>query len=127
MRKVKYGFWLILLVLLGVVFWQNRPFFLAKQAIAFNYGMGVYQAPELQVALFFLVFFLFGLLISYFSGLSERFVARKAIRKLNEELTVARKQIADLESALGSRQAAPIDAEVVSVPESATDTESSDA
>lgn len=117
MRKVKFGFWLILLGLLVVVFWQNRPFFLTKQEVAFNYGMGAYQTPELWVALYFLIFFLVGLLISYFSSLSERFVARKTIRKLNEELAGAKKQIADLESALASRQMAATDNEAVNVPE----------
>jgi uncharacterized integral membrane protein len=127
MRKVKYGFWLILLGLLGVVFWQNRPFFLTKQEVAFNYGVGAYQTPELQVALYFLIFFLVGLLISYFSSLSERFAARKTIRKLNEELAGARKQIADLESALASRQVAAADHEASKPSEPAAGVESSEA
>ena len=92
MKKVKLAFWLILLGLLGVVFWQNRPFFLDKQGIEFDYFINSIHIPELQIALYFLIFFLAGLLISYFSSLSERFVARKTIRKLNDELTTVRKQ-----------------------------------
>jgi len=126
MRKVKLGFWLILLILLGVVFWQNRPFFMDKHGIVLDYGVGTYQMPEFQVILYFLIFFLTGLLVSYFSSLSERFVARKSLRKLNEELNGARKQIADLESALASRQMAVADNDAVNAPEPAMVAGSSD-
>lgn len=110
MRKAKYGFWLILLVLLGIVFWQNQSFFLTPHAISVNYGVGVIETPELQLALYFLIFFLAGLLLSYFSSLFERFLARKQIRKLNEALAGAQKQISDLESALAARDLAASDA-----------------
>ena len=66
----------------------------------------------------------FGLLISYFSSLSERFVARKTIRKLNDELAASRKKNADFEASLASGQAADakagrsITSVAASVPES---------
>ena len=106
MKKVKLAFWLILLGLLGVVGWQNRPFFLDKQGIGIDYFFGNIYTPELQIALYFLIFFLAGLLISYFSSLSERFVARRTIRKLTDELTTEKKKKSDLEASLASRQAA---------------------
>ena len=106
MKKVKLAFWLILLGLLGVVGWQNRPFLLDKQGIEIDYFFNSIHIPELQIALYFLIFFLVGLLISYFSSLSERFVARKTIRKLNDELAAARKKNADFEASLASGQAA---------------------
>jgi len=124
MKKVKLAFWLILLGLLGVVFWQNRPFFLDKQGIEIDYFFNSIHIPELQIALYFLIFFLAGLLISYFSSLSERFVARKTIRKLNDELINVRKQNAELEASLASRLVADekagrsITSEAASVPES---------
>ncbi len=106
MRKVKLAFWLILLGLLGLVFWQNQTFFLEKRGIGIDYFIGSYHTPELQIALYFLIFFLVGLLVSYFSSLSERFVARKTIRKLNDELANARKKVSDLEAGIASQQAA---------------------
>ncbi len=111
MRKVKLAFWLILLGLLGGIFWQNQTFFLEKRGVGIDYLIGNYQIPELQIALYFLIFFLVGLLISYFSSLSERFVARKTIRKLNDELIIAGKKVSDLEASLESRKAADLNAD----------------
>ncbi|MBC2716446.1 MAG: LapA family protein [Desulfobacteraceae bacterium] len=118
MRKVKLAFWLILLGLLGVVFWQNQTFFLEKRGVGIDYLIGNYHTPELQIALYFLIFFLVGLLISYFSSLSERFVARKTNRKLKDELTNVRKKISDLEASLASQQAdRTFTSEAANVPE----------
>jgi len=123
MRKVKIVFWLILLGLLGVVFWQNQTLFLEKRGVGIDYLIGNYHTPELQIALYFLIFFLVGLLISYFSSLSERFVTRKTIRKLNDELINVGKKVTDLEASLESRQAADSNAgrtvtsEAANVPE----------
>ena len=125
MRKVKLVFWLILLALLGLVFWQNQAFFLEKKGVEIDYFVGNYHLPALQIALYFLIFFLVGLLISYFSSLSERFVARKTIRKLNGELTDAGKRIADLEARLESRKGDDIKARQASTEEMANISESS--
>ncbi len=124
MRKVKLTFWLMLAVLLVVVSWQNLTFLVEKKGVEIDYLIGNYHAPELQIGLYFLIFFLVGLLISYFSSLSERFVARKTLRRLKDELTNAGKKISDLEADLASRQAAesnpdrPITSKAVNVTES---------
>ncbi|MCD6585298.1 MAG: hypothetical protein J7K96_06005 [Desulfobacteraceae bacterium] len=107
MKKVKLAFWLILFGFLGLVFWGSYPFLLEKKGLVIKYFINKsYSLPELQIALYFLIFFLVGLLISYFSSLSERFVARKMIRQLNDELTTVGKKVTDLEASLESRQAA---------------------
>lgn len=123
MRKVKIAFWLILLGLIGLIFWGSHPFLLKKESLVIYYFIDSYPLPEQQIALYFLIFFLVGLLISYFSSLLERFVARKTIRKLNDELTNARKNISDLETSLAVQQAAAssagrtITSEAATVPE----------
>ena len=104
MRKIKFAFWLILAGLLGLVFWQNQAFLLEQKRLEVDYFFGNYQFPEIQVALYFLIFFLAGLLISYFSSLSERFMARKTIKKLNEELAHAGIKISELEAAKSDQQ-----------------------
>ena len=104
MRKVKFAFWLILAGLLGLVFWQNQAFLLEQKRLEVDYFFGNYQFPEIQIALYFLIFFLAGLLISYFSSLSERFMARKTIKKLNEELAHAGIKISELEAAKADQQ-----------------------
>ena len=127
MKKVKLAFWLILVGLMGIVFWQNQTFFLEKKSVGIDYFVGSYQSPELQIVLYLLIFFLAGLLISYFHSLSERFATRKTIKKLNEELAHAGIKISELEAAASSRQAADSDtapgaeAQPAKLPESSTD------
>jgi len=117
MRKVKLAFWLILLGCLGGVFWENQTFFLEKRGVEIDYLLGNYSFPELQIALYFLIFFLVGLLVSYFSSLSEKFVARKTIRNLTDELTNVKKKNSDLEANLASRQVADSNTETVNISE----------
>ena len=125
MKKVKIAFWLILVGLMGIVFWQNQAFFLEKKSVGIDYFVGSYQSPELQIVLYFLIFFLAGLLISYFHSLSERFVTRKTIKKLNEELAHAGIKISELEAATSSQQAADSDTGPVADEQPAKSPESS--
>ena len=125
MKKVKLAFWLILLVLFVVIGWQNRPFFLEKRGVDIDFLIGNYHIPELQIGLYFLIFFLAGLVIAYFGSLSERFVSRKTIRKINNELKSANKKNAELEASLASLQTAETNVESSISPEVANDPETS--
>ena len=127
MKKVKLAFWLILVGLMGIVFWQNQAFFLTTKKIEINYFVDTYQSPELQIVLYLLIFFLAGLLISYFHSLSERFATRKIIKKLNEELAHAGIKISELEATASSQQAVDSDAGPVTDEQPAKSAESSTA
>jgi hypothetical protein len=78
-----------------VVVVQNLSLFTHKEALRLNLLIKQYQTGPIYLTLYFLAFFLIGLLISYFYGLAERFKANKTIknhletiRKLEEEIKV---------------------------------------
>ena len=102
MRKVKIAFWLIVAGLIGLVGWQNQMFFLEEKKVTVGFFFATYSTPDLPVVLFFLGLFFAGLLISYASGLSEKFIAKKTIRSLNSEVAAAKKKISELEGSLES-------------------------
>ena len=105
MRKVKIAFWLIVAVLIGLVGWDNRIFFLEEKKLTVDFFFASYSTPDLPIVLFFLGLFLAGLLISYASGLSEKFIAKKTIRNLNSEVAAAKKRISELEGNIISLKA----------------------
>ncbi|MDO9264621.1 MAG: lipopolysaccharide assembly protein LapA domain-containing protein [Desulfosalsimonadaceae bacterium] len=102
MRKVKFAFWLIVAVLIGLVGWDNRVFFLEEKKLTVDFFFASYSTPDLPIVLFFLGLFLAGLLIAYASGLSEKFIAKKTIRNLNSEVAAAKKKISELEGNIAS-------------------------
>ena len=83
MNKVKTAFWVIIFGFFILIFFQNQPFFMAKQGIRINLVFKEYQIPEMATAVFFLAFFLIGLLISYFFSLAERLRLKKTIKRLS--------------------------------------------
>ena len=103
MRKVKIAFWVIVAGLLTLVVTQNLPFFLEPKHLLVNFFIfDPYSTPELPMALYFLGLFFAGLLISYASGLSEKFIAKKTIRNLSSEVAAAKKKISELEGNITS-------------------------
>ena len=97
MKKFKLLLWLIVLGLVALVVYQNLKFLMTPQNVEVNLWIQHYSV-ELSIGVIMLGLFLAGLLISYFFSLAHRFKARKTIRKLNEELTIERKKVAELES-----------------------------
>lgn len=84
MRKFKLVLGLIILAFLGLFFYQNKLFFMEKPALSLQLPfMQMAHLPELPNAILFLACILFGLLISYFFNLLERFKAGKIIKNLN--------------------------------------------
>ena len=100
MKKIKLLLWLIILGLVALVVYQNLKFLMIQQTITVNLWIQQYSI-ELSIGVMMLALFLSGLLISYFFGLAHRFRTRKMVRQLNEELTLERKKVAELESQLG--------------------------
>jgi len=97
MKSVKPVLWSLLVILLVTVVVQNLGLFTHKEALRLNLLIKEYQTGPVHLSLYFLGFFLIGLLISYFYGLVERFKANKTIknhletiRKLEEEIKVLR-------------------------------------
>ncbi|MDX9787588.1 MAG: hypothetical protein RBT11_12460 [Desulfobacterales bacterium] len=90
MKKVKIALWLILIVVIVLLFFQNKEFFKEPQSFVFNpYITSPYTSPALPHAVWFLGCFMVGLLIAYFFSLMQRFKSNRIIKDLrakNESL-----------------------------------------
>lgn len=87
MKKVKIGFWLIIIAFLLLVGFQNKAFFVQKHSFDLNIWVTApYETPEVYNAVLFGVCFVAGLVIAYLSGLFERFKANKTIKQLTNNL-----------------------------------------
>lgn len=122
MNKTKGVFWLVVLGIFALLFFQNQDFFLERQTLRLSLFLGgEYKTPDVPIALFFVVFALLGFLIAYFSGLYGKFKANQTIKGLNakqnfhlESISNLTAEIESLKSALDrkSRETEPVAAEV---------------
>lgn len=97
MKKAKIAFWLILIGFMGLLAYQNWDFFMSEHRLRLNlFVTDEFSTPELQNAILFLIFFLAGLLISYFITLIERFKSKKIIKTLNAALETNQKLLDEL-------------------------------
>ena len=112
MKKLKIVFWLLVIGFMGLVFFQNQDYFLAKNSLRIDLWFQKYLIPETPNGLYFIAFFVIGLLIAYVYYLPERFRCSKNVRQLNAK-------IASLETAAAaSRKAtAPADPHPVVEPQ----------
>ena len=97
MKRAKIAFWLILIGFMGLLAYQNWDFFMSEHRLRLNlFVTDEFSTPELQNAILFLIFFLAGLLISYFTTLFERFKSKKNIKILNAALETNQKLLDEL-------------------------------
>ena len=107
MKKVKIGFWVLLIAFLLLAGYQNKAFFLQKNAFGLNlYVTEAYMTPEIYNGVLFGVCFVAGLIIAYFFGLFDRFRANKTIKQLNTELESQRQQTDSLTTELNAFKSA---------------------
>ena len=84
MNKVKTAFWIVIFGFFMLIFFQNPLLFQSQQSIRINlYLFNEFKSPEVASAVFFLGFFLLGLLISQFFGFFERLRLKKKIKRLS--------------------------------------------
>lgn len=84
MKKATLIIWAIILGFLALVIFQNQDFFMNNHSFRLNLGvMEAYHSPELPIAVLFLIFFFFGIIIAYLFNFSVRFKARRTVKKLN--------------------------------------------
>ena len=104
MKKIKIAFWGLILALVAVFGYQNWDFLKAKQILLFKvpFLQQAWHTPELPHAVLFLVFFLTGFLIAYFTSLYERFKTKKTIKNLNAAATSQLEELVSLKQELES-------------------------
>jgi hypothetical protein len=97
LRNVKIVFWIIILILIGLLGYQNKDFFMAKNSLGLKLPfLSIVHTPELSNAVLFLIFFMTGFLIAYFFSLSKRFKSKKTIKDLKTSGASQQNDIASL-------------------------------
>jgi len=86
MKKVKIIFWLVILIIIATIFYQNIGFLMHKPELSLNILLAKYNTSDIPNAFLFAAVFLAGLLISYLSCFSEKLKSHKTIKKLNTEV-----------------------------------------
>jgi hypothetical protein len=109
MKKVKIAFWIVVFGFIGLVIFQNKEFFMSESRLMINLGFFYYETPFLANAVFFVAFFLVGILISYFSSLFKHFKDAKTIKTFKAKETSLVETVSSLERKL-STQAEPTEA-----------------
>jgi uncharacterized integral membrane protein len=107
MKKVKIGIWIIIIVLLGLVVYQNGAFFLAKESLSINFSFAAYKTPDLPVVLFFIAFFFVGWLVAYVFSLAERFSSGKQIKKLQQTNDMQQRAIDEMKKDVAALKPQP--------------------
>ena len=107
MKKVKIGFWFLVLAFLVLLGYQNKLFFQEKNAFNLNlYIFEPYTSPELYNGVTFLSCFLAGLVIAFLFALLGSMRTRKTIKQLNKDLEDQRSQIDALNTELNAFKSA---------------------
>lgn len=107
MKKIKVVLVILIAAFIGIVAYQNRGFFLAKQRIGLNlWVIEPYSTPEIYNIIHFLIWFGAGLLIAYFFGLLGQFRKNKTIKHLNASLDSLQKENTLLKDELEAAKAA---------------------
>ena len=126
MKKVKIGFWLILIAFLLLAGYQNKAFFLQKNSFDLNFWVTApYQTPEIHNAVLFAACFLAGLMIAYLSGLFERFKANKTIKQLTGAINDQKTQTEQMRSEIEALKNASMQATVPIADDNQEETSSS--
>lgn len=104
MNKTKLFVWLLLLGILALLVFQNRPFLLeTHQNLRLSLGiLPEYRSPDLPVAVFMVAFFVLGMLFTYFFGMPERVRTRKSVKRLSANSDSQEKEIAELKLELAN-------------------------
>lgn len=79
---------------------------MSKSQMILNLGFFYYETPFLANAIFFVAFFLIGILISYFLSLFKQFKDAKTIKALRAKEASLVDAVSSLEKQLSAQQAA---------------------
>ncbi|MGD8703342.1 MAG: hypothetical protein PVG51_17130 [Desulfosarcina sp.] len=113
MKKVKIALWIIIFAFIGLIIFQNRGFFMSESRMMLDLGFFYYESPFLANAIFFVAFFLAGMLISYFSSLFKHYKDAKTIKTLKAKETSLVETVSSLEKQLSVAKATAEPIEVV--------------
>lgn len=102
MKKFKLFLGLVIVIFGALIVYQNREYFFAMQALSLNLGVETWHwtAPAVQNIAYIGAFFVIGLLITGFIGISSKLKSRKTIKSLNSTIEAHLEMIASLKTDL---------------------------
>jgi hypothetical protein len=102
---------LVLLAVVGVfiitVVYQNRAMLTDTYSLRLNLVFREYKTGEILLSMYLVAFFLVGLLVSYFYGLSERFKTKNEIKNHVEKISKLEEEIKVLKSLPVQQESSP--------------------
>jgi len=110
MKKTKLFFWLLILIGMALVVFQNEGYFLeTQQALRLNLRVfPEYLSPSLPVVTFHLLFFVLGLVVAFLFGALDRLRRRKTIARLTSEAVAQSKEMENLKAELARLKGEPL-------------------
>jgi uncharacterized integral membrane protein len=106
MKSVKLVFFSLVAIFILLVVYQNRAVFTHTESFVVNLLVWKYESPPIVLSMYFVTFFLLGILIAYFHGLSHRFKAKHEMKCQLDRVTKLESEIEVLKS-LSPQQATP--------------------
>lgn len=102
MKTIKYLFWLIIIVLLGILIYQNLEYFMTTASLRFDLKVSSWNwtIPELQNIAYFGICFLLGLILAGIKGFAVKLGLKKTIKTQNAAMDSLHKQINTLKEEL---------------------------
>ena len=98
MKKMKVAFWIIPIGFLALFGFQNKDFFQKIQSLHVDLMFTAYETPELQIWIFFLGLFFFGILLTYLFSLPGKFKAGARVKTLKGTISSQRDELAALKN-----------------------------
>jgi hypothetical protein len=109
MKKIKYFLWLMILIALGILIYQNLDYFLAKQALEFNLKISSWNwtTPGIQNIVFFAICFFIGFIFAGMKWLMLNFKFKNEIKAKDVNITSLNAQLNVIKAELGVFQHDP--------------------
>jgi hypothetical protein len=110
MKKVKAAVWLLVLGFLVLVIFQNEDYFLnTQQDLRLNlHFFNEYRSPSLPPAVFHLLFFIFGVAVTYAVSGINRLRLRQAFKRLRTTIAAQEKELLAIKAELARIKGEPL-------------------
>ncbi|MDA3916020.1 MAG: hypothetical protein PF690_03500 [Deltaproteobacteria bacterium] len=95
MKKIKYFLWLIILIALGILIYQNSDYFMAATALKFDLKISSWNwtIPELQNISFFAICFFLGFILAGIKWMMLNFKFKNEFKTKDATISSLKEQL----------------------------------